>query len=155
MLRIDLRRFRDGAVATDFAVAPDDPALVGLGAQLNGPVQVTGDLRATASQDFHWRATLQVEVSGECRRCLGAVSHALDEGMEVLFSSNPDLLEDPGVYELPAHATVVDLGPALYEELALRIPAFPLCQPDCRGLCATCGADLNAGACGCGPGSTN
>ena len=24
-----------------------------------------------------------------------------------------------------------------------------LCRPDCRGLCAQCGADLNEGSCGC------
>jgi uncharacterized protein len=23
----------------------------------------------------------------------------------------------------------------------------PLCRPDCRGLCASCGADLNDGPC--------
>ncbi len=155
MLRIDLRRFRDGPVPTDFDLAPDDPALEGLGAQLSGPVHVAGDLRATASQDYRWQATLRTAVIGECSRCLAPTSQVVDDGVEVIFSANPELLEDPGVYELPAQAAAVDLGPALYEELALRIPVFPLCRPDCLGLCATCGADLNAGACECSTGSTN
>jgi len=30
------------------------------------------------------------------------------------------------------------------------VPDAPLCRSDCRGLCPRCGADLNAGPCGCG-----
>ena len=33
----------------------------------------------------------------------------------------------------------------------LVAPAFVLCREDCKGLCANCGADLNAGACACPP----
>jgi uncharacterized protein len=35
------------------------------------------------------------------------------------------------------------------EEVQLEIPMKPLCRPDCRGLCPTCGADRNAGPCAC------
>ncbi|MQC48329.1 MAG: DUF177 domain-containing protein [Chloroflexi bacterium] len=43
----------------------------------------------------------------------------------------------------------LDLSEAVrqYEESALPIRA--LCRPDCRGLCATCGQNLNEGPCGC------
>jgi len=43
----------------------------------------------------------------------------------------------------------LDLSEAVrqYEESALPIRA--LCRPDCRGLCASCGQDLNNGSCGC------
>ncbi len=155
MLRIDIRLLRDGPVQTDFEVSPDDPALRGFGSQLSGPVEVAGTLRPTAGQDYLWRATVRAQAVGECRRCLAPAAQIVEEGVEVVFSTNPELLEDPGVYELSGQTAEVDLGPALYEELALRIPAFPLCRPDCQGLCATCGADLNAGACGCSSGSTN
>ena len=37
------------------------------------------------------------------------------------------------------------------EEVLLALPYKPLCKPDCRGLCAQCGQDLNAGACACAP----
>ena len=39
----------------------------------------------------------------------------------------------------------VDLSPPLRERLLLALPTLPLCRDDCRGLCARCGADLNAG----------
>jgi uncharacterized protein len=44
---------------------------------------------------------------------------------------------------------LVDLSPPLRERLLLSLPTLPLCRDDCRGLCARCGSDLNAGPCGC------
>lgn len=41
----------------------------------------------------------------------------------------------------------LDLGPILVEELGLAEPMHPLCRPDCRGLCPTCGRRLDDGAC--------
>ncbi len=35
------------------------------------------------------------------------------------------------------------------EQLELNIPMKPLCRPDCKGLCPTCGADRNETACSC------
>ena len=43
----------------------------------------------------------------------------------------------------------VDLEPLARESLILDLPLAPLCRDDCRGLCPTCGADLNQGACDC------
>jgi uncharacterized protein len=33
--------------------------------------------------------------------------------------------------------------------LLLSVPMQALCQPDCKGLCPTCGADWNEGPCDC------
>jgi uncharacterized protein len=35
------------------------------------------------------------------------------------------------------------------EQMYLALPMKPLCRDDCRGLCPTCGANLNLAACGC------
>ena len=43
----------------------------------------------------------------------------------------------------------VDLSESLREFAALAYPQTTVCREDCRGLCATCGADLNDGPCGC------
>jgi uncharacterized protein len=45
----------------------------------------------------------------------------------------------------------VDLEPLARESLILDLPLVPLCREDCRGLCPTCGKDLNEGHCGCLP----
>lgn len=43
----------------------------------------------------------------------------------------------------------IDLSELVRQLLVLNLPARSLCRPDCRGLCAQCGADLNHGECRC------
>lgn len=43
----------------------------------------------------------------------------------------------------------IDLSDFLLEVMTLALPLQPLCKEDCRGLCPSCGADRNAGPCGC------
>jgi uncharacterized protein len=45
----------------------------------------------------------------------------------------------------------IDLDPILREQLLLALPMNALCREDCKGLCGTCGQDLNERACGCDP----
>lgn len=42
-----------------------------------------------------------------------------------------------------------DLDTLLREDILLFLPSKVLCKEDCKGLCATCGADLNLAPCGC------
>lgn len=44
---------------------------------------------------------------------------------------------------------LIDLNPAIAEEIILDFPMRPLCKPDCLGLCPKCGKDLNQGKCNC------
>ncbi|MEP6589689.1 MAG: DUF177 domain-containing protein [Gemmatimonadota bacterium] len=156
MLRVDVRQLKGGSVSTDGQLAPTDSAFDGLDVALDGPVDVEGTLHPTAEGNFLWRGRIRATVAGECRRCLTPVTQQVDEAVEVLFSADPEFEDDPSVYPLPAHADVIDVAAAIREELALRVSAFPLCRPDCKGFCAVCGADLNAGPCSCmAAGSTN
>ena len=43
----------------------------------------------------------------------------------------------------------IDLSDFLLEVMTLAVPLQPLCKEECRGLCPGCGADRNAGPCGC------
>jgi uncharacterized protein len=43
----------------------------------------------------------------------------------------------------------LDLAAAVWEEIILTAPAKFLCTEDCKGLCSSCGANLNRGPCGC------
>jgi uncharacterized protein len=90
-------------------------------------------------------------MAGQCRRCLAAVTVPVVADVDALFSQDPDALEDPSSYPLARDATAIDLRGALREELLLALPQWVVCREDCRGLCPRCGADLNAGPCGCPP----
>ena len=43
----------------------------------------------------------------------------------------------------------IDLRQLISEQFYLGLPMKPLCQEDCRGLCAACGKNLNFADCGC------
>lgn len=99
---------------------------------------VSDGLLATGTVDGAWE--------GVCRRCLGPAGGPLHVEFQELFEHQPREGES---YRL-GHDQV-DLEPLAREALTLDLPLAPLCSPDCRGLCPTCGADLNAGDCDCPP----
>ncbi|MEE9543946.1 MAG: DUF177 domain-containing protein [Thermodesulfobacteriota bacterium] len=44
----------------------------------------------------------------------------------------------------------LNLTALLLEEITLLLPSKPLCKKSCKGLCLSCGTDLNAAKCKCG-----
>ena len=44
----------------------------------------------------------------------------------------------------------LDITDEIRQEIILSYPTKPLCIKDCRGLCQTCGKNLNEGDCCCG-----
>ena len=55
------------------------------------------------------------------------------------------------VTSLEIHETTefVDLTDELREAIILALPGYPVCRPACKGLCMTCGANLNKRRCVC------
>jgi uncharacterized protein len=156
MLRLNLRELRGGPASMSGTIDPADPVFLGLGLHFLEPVEVDGVLQEAGDGDYLWRGHVHGSLTGECRRCLTGVTFSVDDDVDVLFSADPELAEDPSVYPLEPLADEVDVTSAVREEIALRVSAFPLCRTDCKGLCAKCGADLNAGPCLCAvAGSTN
>ncbi len=48
-----------------------------------------------------------------------------------------------------------DLTEMMRQGIMLALPAKPLHEEDCKGLCAVCGQNLNEGACACKPTNIN
>jgi len=138
-------------VGTVGELRPDDPAFEGLDLNLVGPVSVTGQLQETSEGEYLWRGSVHGVLDGECRRCLSEVRTEVDIDVDAaVFSSDPEAADHPDFYPLLERASHIDIRDVVREELALAAPArLLLCREDCAGLCLTCGADLNAGPCGC------
>ncbi|HEX6644468.1 MAG TPA: DUF177 domain-containing protein [Gemmatimonadales bacterium] len=139
-----MRDLQRGPVETTGTLEPGAPALAGLGLELEGPVEVTGRLQSSGEGEYLWRGQIRAVVDAECRRCLTPVRQEVDAGVDVLFSTDPEAIDDPSVYPLAESATHIDVTDAVREELALAVPTLVLCREDCAGLCPKCGADLNA-----------
>lgn len=155
MLSFDIRSLEYEAATVDAALPSDDG--VWMEADILRPlgdgVRVTGRLSAAGTGRFYFSGYLTGASQGECRRCLVPVESAVHAEVHVIFAvvgGEDD--DDPDVFLLEdTRGDVIDLRPAVREQWLLEVPRFPVCRPDCMGLCPKCGADLNAGACGCAP----
>ncbi len=134
-------------------ISPEDPLWEGTDIALSEPLRV--DLRAQPVGDgILVRGRMQARLALECRRCLVQVPTEIDDTVDLLYESLDDVDEDDlsgEVYPIPDRGTELDLGPALREQLLLRVPRFVVCDQACRGLCPQCGTDLNQGTCDCVP----
>jgi uncharacterized protein len=104
-------------------------------------VPVRLDVSRTTGSGWALRLRFSVAVTGPCMRCLEEAEPRLEvEAREV---------EQPGAGDEELSSPYVDeegeLDVAAWarDALALSLPAQITCRPDCAGLCAQCGANLN------------
>lgn len=102
------------------------------------------------------RGRIRAAVEPACDRCLERYRQEFDQEFELYFcpmetiaqggesALGPDEI-DIGFYE----GDGVALADVVREQLLLWLPMRSLCDPACRGLCPTCGANRNAAACAC------
>jgi uncharacterized protein len=119
--------FESVTPAADFDFGADGP-------RYEDGIRITGNVTIVDDQ-----VITQVKLKGReiaaCSRCLEDVERPLDKDLFLAF-------------ELTKERTI-DLLPYLREEMLLEQPIQVLCRPNCKGLCARCGANLNKRPCGC------
>jgi uncharacterized protein len=117
--------------------------------RLSGDVAVDLTLVSTI-HEIIVTGQLRVAWADECRRCLTPLAEDLVVDVEERYAEEDPTGRrrvDPAAF--PIEHGQIDLAPMVREEVLLAVPDAPLCRPDCAGLCPTCGADRNAGPCGC------
>ncbi len=119
-------------------VVVPDGARIGIDVELSsypGGITVSGTVSAP------WR--------GECRRCGGPVSGEVAATVRERYAPAGGTDGDEDAYLLAGDE--LDLEPLARDAVLLDLPLAPLCADECLGLCPQCGANWNAGACGCPP----
>jgi uncharacterized protein len=152
MLKLSLAAVDRGEVRVREQVPPEHPLFAGTGVELARPLEVDLEARSVG-EGVLLRGTLRTTVRLACRRCLSPVEKDVDEEVNLLFVEGMGEDDDTGgeVYPLPPRGDEVDLTEAVREQVLLDMPEYALCREECRGLCPTCGANLNEGACECVP----
>jgi DUF177 domain-containing protein len=108
-----------------------------------------------AGLDVFFRGSLHGQVLGTCARCLEDYTFGLDHPFVFVLSPRAAAVTEPARLSSDDLALSyyegeeIDLTPLMHEQMILALPTRPLCGEACRGLCPRCGANLNAGACGC------
>lgn len=99
---------------------------------------------------------LEADVDLECARCLEPVTVNVDIPVEETFAPTIDIVtgqtirpeeEDQALWIDEHH--MLDLSEVLRQDLLVALPLHVLCRSDCKGLCPTCGQNLNEGTCDC------
>lgn len=153
MLKVDLGQLaRKPRLLIDASVPADDALFRGVIFEMRGPLEVSLEAQQ-AGHDVLVRGSLEGVAELACRRCLAAVTVPISEDVALLFRegvSEADA-EAAEIYPLPEKAPELDLTHAIREHLVLAVPEFVICQDECKGLCPSCGTNLNETTCSCEP----
>ena len=98
---------------------------------------------------------VRAHMVGTCDRCLEPAEFDVASEMDEYFlfqappaeELNDD--EDEVDFSLVSDEDTIDLSEPIMSALLMETPFVVLCREDCKGLCPTCGANLNEGDCGC------
>ena len=151
MLSFDIRSLTERAVAVDDTLSAEDPVWLEGDATPSGPIRVKGRLSPAGPGRFYWHGTIEGDVELPCRRCLGEASGYVSEEAHLIFAEAEaeGAEDDPDVFLLDDRSPNLDLRPAVREQWLLNVPGYALCRDDCKGLCPTCGSELNLDPCDC------
>jgi uncharacterized protein len=123
----------------DLNVAIDPFVLAGERYEVPALVPVKLDVSRTTGEGYALLLRFEASLAGPCMRCLEDAAPVLSvESREVSQPGAGPELRSPYLDE-----EVLDLRAWARDALALAIPTQVLCRPDCAGLCAECGANLN------------
>ena len=81
-----------------------------------------------------------------CDRCGEEFKSRKVTGVDVILTTDAQV-DDPELF--PLEGDVVDLNKVLSTCFILDMETKFLCREDCKGLCQTCGKNLNFGPCAC------
>lgn len=123
-------------------------------------LKFTGRLERTgggADEEFLLRGQLRGAVTMPCARCLEPTRVPLNVPVVVSFVEKLPEKAEGGFVEIESDAGdfvviedgEIDLAHELREEILLALPMSPRCEPECLGMCPSCGANRDKDPCDC------
>lgn len=103
------------------------------------------------------RGKLSTAIEVECARCLTKSTVPVEVTMEEQFpivdpqalAAAKEELADEEEKDPLFENNLFDLSEFIRQSVLVQVPIRPLCSDDCKGLCLTCGKNLNEGPCDC------
>ncbi len=116
-----------------------------LSSNINFDLQITKVLKEISVQGNIWFA-----IESPCARCLNAVDLIISPDVKLILSPEYITHEDDEDIDYETYrGDEFDLGGYLRELVAMSLPIKILCDDECKGLCPTCGVNLNLDECSC------
>ncbi len=152
---LDLSRFTGGSAHVERCYAPE--AFSGDEYTATAEVALAFDLHKDAKR-YRLVGTIGTTLEMACGRCLEPFLMPVAASFDLRYLPHTENrgddereVEEDDLSTAFYQGETIDLGDLVREQIYLTLPMKPLCRADCRGLCAECGANLNAVTCGCTP----
>ncbi len=108
------------------------PAFVSFGQPVKSKVQA----RMTHEGEIIFTGRVATVITYQCGRCLEFFDKAVDLDFQQVVT--PEQLD-------------VDITPEIRETLLVDLPVRAICRENCKGICPSCGKNLNNVTCACVP----
>ena len=145
-MNIDVRKLKySGLTETEFEFTykPEVNILESLNSAFCDQISVYGTLELH-TDDVYVDLTVECAIVGECARCLDKAIYNFKESSEIKF-----VRFDAGEFDYVYKSGVIDLTDAVNDVILTNLPTQILCSENCKGLCTTCGCNLNKENCEC------
>ena len=92
-----------------------------------------------------------------CDRCLIEYKKKINTSFNTILTNDSDIVRDKNkdVIMFTNSDDFVDLSGILHDIIEIEKPIKRLCSDDCKGICPSCGLDLNHNDCSCKHNSSN
>jgi uncharacterized protein len=158
MLSLNLATIRSADERLEQTYGPAQVASADDEFGITAPVVLAADVHKDKDK-FRLVGRVQTTLELRCSRCLEPFAWLVDAAFDLRFhpkeqnagEGEREIEEDDLSTSFYENQTI-DLGQMMREQFYLSLPMKPLCRPDCRGLCPSCGTNLNREACDCRPG---
>jgi len=102
------------------------------------------------------KGEVMADLKLQCSRCIADYDHLLAVPVDVVYHPVDELKGEDrheilsGELDMDFYSgDEMDLMTLMKEQILLNIPMKPLCTDSCKGICRTCGKNLNEGDCSC------
>ncbi len=102
--------------------------------------------------DLKIDGTASARLREMCDRCLIPYEINVEPAFELMLTENDlpsDKTDDLDIYPFPSNQKEFNFGPVIRDALVLERAMKKVCKEDCKGLCPSCGINLNRGKCDC------
>jgi uncharacterized protein len=149
MLKIKIADIKQGSSALETTVKPSD---IGLASEqeFKDPIDLLISINRI-SNTITTDIQIQTRIDLVCDRCTEPFQTDFSHEVRFIFTRDSDMAqaEQDLVFVLDKHQNEIDLTEPLRQTMLLEIPFKRICQPECSGLCARCGVNLNKTRCDC------
>lgn len=165
-MQLDLTRIRDAETPFARSLGPEEIGAGDDAFKIKGPVELVMTIQKDDDL-FQLAGQIRAELELACSRCLEPFAFLVDTPFDLRYlpqhmntgaaGAGGDDDEETEAEEVGGDDLTtafyrddrIDLAQMIREQLYLALPMKPLHREDCKGLCPTCGTNLNEATCAC------